>query len=73
METRDITETAQEWQEKAQSLGEQAKYYQERARQAALDAGHATDDYVRENPWKMVLMATVAGCILGLLLSRSRD
>ncbi len=73
METRDITETAQEWQEKAKSLGEQAKNYQARARQAALDAGRATDDYVRDNPWKMVLTATVAGCIIGLLLSRSKD
>lgn len=77
MDTRDITESAQEWQEKAKNLGQQAReqalYFQERARQAALDAGRATDQYVRENPWKMVLIATLAGCAIGLLLSRSND
>lgn len=33
-------------------------------------AAQATDDYVHENPWRAVSAATVAGFIIGLLISR---
>jgi ElaB/YqjD/DUF883 family membrane-anchored ribosome-binding protein len=73
MNANDITDKAQEWEEQAKDLRAQAKDFQERARQAAVNAGRATDQYVRENPWRTVLFAVLAGCALGLVLSRSRD
>jgi ElaB/YqjD/DUF883 family membrane-anchored ribosome-binding protein len=39
------------------------------ARQASI-AADATSEYIRENPWKLVGIATVAGLIAVLLLSR---
>jgi len=36
----------------------------------AKEAGHATDEYVNENPWKSVGIGTGLGLIVGLLLSR---
>ena len=33
-------------------------------------AGHATDEFVHENPWKSVGIAAGVGLLLGLLVSR---
>jgi ElaB/YqjD/DUF883 family membrane-anchored ribosome-binding protein len=33
-------------------------------------ASHATDEYVHENPWKSVGIATSVGLLMGLLLNR---
>jgi len=33
-------------------------------------AGHATDEFVHENPWKSIGIAAGAGLLLGLLLGR---
>ena len=33
-------------------------------------AGHATDDYVRANPWQVVAVSAFAGLMLGLLIAR---
>jgi ElaB/YqjD/DUF883 family membrane-anchored ribosome-binding protein len=42
--------------------------------QAAVDrakaAGHATDVFVHENPWKSIGIAAGAGLVVGLLISR---
>ncbi len=73
MNKNDIAEKTQEWQEQAEDLREQAQNFQERARQAAMNASRATDQYVRENPWTTLLIASLAGCALGFLLARSRD
>jgi ElaB/YqjD/DUF883 family membrane-anchored ribosome-binding protein len=57
---------------------------QERMRQAKADllrmqesalarvkaAGHATDEFVHENPWKSAGIAAGAGLLVGLLLAR---
>ena len=57
---------------------------QERIRQAKSDlirlqestvarvkaAGHATDEFVHENPWKSAGIAAGAGLVIGLLLAR---
>lgn len=73
MNTNDIAEKAQDWQEKAEDLREQAQNFQEKARQAAMNATRATDQYVRDNPWTTLLIASLAGCALGFLLARSKD
>ena len=36
----------------------------------AKAAGHATDEFVHENPWKSVGIAAGVGLLLGLLVSR---
>jgi ElaB/YqjD/DUF883 family membrane-anchored ribosome-binding protein len=36
-------------------------------------AGRATDEYVRENPWRIMAIAAVAGLVLGLALARPSD
>ena len=36
----------------------------------AKDAARATDDYVRDNPWKAVGVAAAVGLAIGLLLNR---
>jgi len=36
-------------------------------------AGRAADDYVRDNPWQVMLAGAVAGLVLGVLLGRGRD
>jgi ElaB/YqjD/DUF883 family membrane-anchored ribosome-binding protein len=33
-------------------------------------AGHATDEYVHENPWRSVGIAAGVGLVVGLLISR---
>ena len=45
-------------------------HLQQVAVEKAKEAGHATDEYVSENPWKSVGMGTGIGLIIGLLLSR---
>ncbi len=36
----------------------------------ARAAGHATDEFVHENPWKSMGIAGSVGLLLGLLISR---
>jgi len=34
------------------------------------EAAHATDDYVKENPWQAVGLGAAIGLVIGLLISR---
>ena len=36
-------------------------------------AGRATNEYVRENPWRVMAIAAVAGLVVGLALARPSD
>jgi ElaB/YqjD/DUF883 family membrane-anchored ribosome-binding protein len=36
----------------------------------AKEAGHATDEYVHDNPWKSVGIAAGIGFVIGLLIGR---
>lgn len=36
----------------------------------AKDVGHATDDYVRDNPWRSVGIAAGIGLVVGLLIGK---
>jgi ElaB/YqjD/DUF883 family membrane-anchored ribosome-binding protein len=36
------------------------------------DAGRATDDFVRANPWRVMSMGAIAGLALGILLARGK-
>jgi ElaB/YqjD/DUF883 family membrane-anchored ribosome-binding protein len=43
---------------------------QEAAVAKAKAAGHATDEFVHENPWQSIGIAAGVGLVLGLLVSR---
>lgn len=59
MNTNDVTEKLQD--------------YQQRATETARNVCQATDEYVHENAWTSVALAAVAGCVIGFFLGRSRD
>ena len=67
-------ETATAAREKMQETLDSAKLklgpLGEEAAEQARAAAHATDDYVRKNPWQAVGIAVLAGIALGLLISR---
>jgi len=45
-------------------------YLQEAAVAKAKAAGHATDEFVHENPWKSIGIAAGIGLVMGMLVSR---
>ena len=45
-------------------------HLQEAAVEKARAAGHAADDFVHDNPWKAMGIATGVGLVIGLLISR---
>ena len=45
-------------------------HLQEVAVAQAKAAGHATDEFVHENPWKSIGVAAGAGLVIGLLIGR---
>jgi ElaB/YqjD/DUF883 family membrane-anchored ribosome-binding protein len=45
-------------------------HLQEAAVAKAKAAGHATDEFVHENPWKSIGIAAGIGLVMGLLVSR---
>ena len=59
MNTTEMTDKIQDWQKKA--------------KETARTMGEATDEYVHENAWTSIALAAVVGCIVGFLISRSRD
>lgn len=73
METREMAEKAQEWQERAQDLTEQARDWQQRATESARRTGQAVQEYVHENAWMSIAIAAAVGCAIGMLFMRSRD
>jgi ElaB/YqjD/DUF883 family membrane-anchored ribosome-binding protein len=59
MNTNDVTERLQNFQQKAT--------------ETARNACSATDEYVHENVWTSVAVAAVVGCVVGFFLGRGRD
>ena len=49
---------------------EELHHLQDAAIARAKAAGHATDEFVHENPWKAVGIAAGVGLLVGLLISR---
>lgn len=45
-------------------------HLQEAAVAKAKAAGHATDEFVHENPWRSIGIAAGVGLVMGLLVSR---
>jgi ElaB/YqjD/DUF883 family membrane-anchored ribosome-binding protein len=59
MNTREMTDKVQDWQQ--------------RASEKARNLGYVTDEYVRENTWTTIAVAAVIGCVLGYLLASRND
>jgi ElaB/YqjD/DUF883 family membrane-anchored ribosome-binding protein len=59
MNTEELRGKAQDWQRKA--------------RETAKNFGESTDSFVRENTWSTLALAAVLGCLVGYLLTTSRD
>lgn len=67
-------EGAADLRSRVQARMNQAKadlmHLQEAAVAKAKAAGHATDEFVHENPWKSIGIAAGVGLLMGLLMSR---
>jgi len=67
-------ESAADIRSRVQTRMNQAKadllHLQEAAVAKAKAAGHATDEFVHENPWKSIGVAAGIGLVMGLLVSR---
>lgn len=67
-------ESAVELRGRVQGRIQQAKaelvHLQEVAVTKVKAAGHATDEYVHENPWKAIGVASGIGLLIGLLIGR---
>jgi ElaB/YqjD/DUF883 family membrane-anchored ribosome-binding protein len=59
MNTREMTDKLQDWQE--------------RAGETARTVGKAMHKHVHENAWTSIAFAAVIGCIVGFLLANRRD
>lgn len=46
---------------------------QGRVSETAKNVSYATDQYVRENPWKTVAIVALAACLVGWFLNAARD
>ena len=74
MTSDQASESAADVRSRVQERMNQAKadllHLQEAAVAKAKAAGHATDEFVHENPWKSMGIAAGVGLVMGLLVSR---
>jgi ElaB/YqjD/DUF883 family membrane-anchored ribosome-binding protein len=64
---------ATEMASKAQDLKEQAQDWQETARHQVRRATDVANDYVQQNAWTSIAVATVVGCLIGFFLARTGE
>lgn len=57
----------------AQEMTGKFRGWQRRANEQAKNAGLAADDYVRENTWTTIAIATLFGCVIGYLIAHRGD
>jgi ElaB/YqjD/DUF883 family membrane-anchored ribosome-binding protein len=74
MTADEVGEGAADLRSRLQARLNQAKadlqHLQEVAVAKAKAAGHATDEFVHENPWKAIGIAAGIGLVVGLLIGR---
>jgi len=74
MTADEVGEGAAGLRSRVQARMNQAKvdlvHLQEAAAAKAKAAGHATDEFVHENPWKSIGIAAGVGLVVGLLIGR---
>jgi ElaB/YqjD/DUF883 family membrane-anchored ribosome-binding protein len=70
----EVSAGAMQLRERVRQRMDQAKteliHLQQVTVEKAKAAGHATDAFVHENPWKSIGIAACAGLVVGLLISR---
>lgn len=57
-------------QDRLQAARAQLAELQDMAVAKAKAAGHATDEFVHENPWKSIGIAAAVGLVVGMLIAR---
>lgn len=74
MTADEVGEAAADLRSRLQARMNQAKIDLVRLQEAAIvkakAAGHATDEFVHENPWKSIGIAAGIGLVVGLLIGR---
>lgn len=74
MTADEVGEVAAELRGRLMDRMHQAKnelaYLQQAAVARVKEAGHATDEFVHENPWKSIGIAAGTGLVIGLLIGR---
>ena len=88
MNKSDVQDKAQDWkekaadtvqdlkskaQDKARDLQQTAKQWQQKAVESSRRAAEATDEYVHENTWSVLVTVGLSCLIVGILIGRSRD
>ena len=58
---------------KTSAMSDKFQEWQKRATETARNVGEVTDEYVRKNAWTSILVAAVAGCVIGYFLANRRD
>jgi ElaB/YqjD/DUF883 family membrane-anchored ribosome-binding protein len=66
----DLENRAQNVKERLQDT---SREWGRRARVAVRNAGVTADEYVHENTWTTLALAAIVGCVIGVLLGRTRD
>lgn len=54
-------------------VSEKLRDVQGRVSETAKNVSHATDQYVRENPWRTIAVVAIAACLVGWFLNAARD
>jgi ElaB/YqjD/DUF883 family membrane-anchored ribosome-binding protein len=77
MDSREIKDKAQDWQqaaeETAEDLQDKAQEWKRTAAEKMRNTGQAIDEYVHDNTWTTIATAAVLGCVIGFLIGRGRD
>ncbi len=59
--------------EKLRDVQDRLRDVQDRVSDKAKNVSYATNQYVRENPWKTIAIVAVAACLTGWFLRTARD
>ncbi|HWQ92028.1 MAG TPA: DUF883 C-terminal domain-containing protein [Clostridia bacterium] len=84
MDTKEMTEKVEAWQDEAEklereaatmgeTLKQRAQAWRDKARTGARDAGAAADRYVHEHTWSTIGLVALTAGVIGYLLGSRRD
>ena len=72
--TKEYLEPAKaELAEKLRDVQNRLRDVQDRVSDKAKNVSYATNQYVRENPWKTIGIVAIAACLTGWFLKAARD
>ena len=74
MKTKEYIEPAKaELAEKLRDVQDRLRDVQDRVSDKARNVSYATNQFVRENPWKTIAIVALAACLSGWFLKAARD